>query len=165
VVKGLWKLIVLVAVVTVVAAGLAVAVAAGDDDPRGLRIMGGATTMVEGGTGAPDFVPVLTKLAFHWDGKEGNLECLALAPSDPAGDPGSGDFDTNVMYVTGPVTSARVRGETAVLSGTATVTGIGEGEDLPFRLTVHRGGSGTTAVLEVSGLVFREIVLEGAIRF
>ena len=57
------------------------------------------------------------------------------------------------------------RGETAVLSGTATVTGLGAGEDLPFRLTVRRGRSGTTAVLEVSGLVFKEIVLEGQIGF
>jgi hypothetical protein len=165
VVKRIWKQLVLVAVVTVMAASLAAGVAAGDDDPKGLRIKGAATTMLEGGTGAPDFVPVLTKLAFHWDGKEGDLECLALAPSDAAGDPGSGDFDTNVMYVTGPVRSALVRGETAVLMGTATVTGIGAGKDLPFRLTVDRGVSGTTAVLEVSGLVFKEIVLEGRISF
>ena len=106
--KRIWKLIVLVAAVTVAAVSLAATVAAGDEGPKGLRIEGGATTMVEGGTGAPDFVPVLTKLAFHWDGKSGNLECLALAPSDPAGDPGSGEFDTNVMYVTGPVMSADV---------------------------------------------------------
>jgi len=165
VVKRIWKLIVLVAVVTVTLATLAVAVAAGDEGPKGFRIKGGATTMVEGGTGAPDFVPVLTKLAFRWNGRDGNLECLALAPSEAAGEPGSGDFDTNVMYVTGPVTSARVRGETAVLRGTATVTGIGAGEDLPFRLIVHRGGSGTIAVLEVSGLVFNETVLEGEISF
>ena len=88
--KRIWKLIVLVAAVTVAAVSLAATVAAGDEGPKGLRIEGGATTMVEGGTGAPDFVPVLTKLAFHWDGKSGNLECLALAPSDPAGDPGGG---------------------------------------------------------------------------
>jgi hypothetical protein len=69
------------------------------------------------------------------------------------------------MYVTGPVTSARVIGDTAALEGTATVTGVGAGEDLPFQLTVRRGGPGTTAVLEISGLVFREIVLEGQVIF
>lgn len=131
----------------------------------GLRVRGGGTTMVEGGTGSPDFVPVITKLAFHWDGSEGRLECLALAPSDPAGDPGSGDFDTNAMYVTGPVTSARIDGNVAVLRGKATVTGLGAGKDEPFRLIAHEGGPGTTVVLHVSGLVFNEIVLEGDIRF
>ena len=48
-------------------------------------------------TGAPDFAPVLTKLAFHWDGAQGRLECLALAPSTAAGAGQSGVFDTNVM--------------------------------------------------------------------
>jgi hypothetical protein len=42
---------------------------------------------------------------------------------------------------------------------------VGAGEDVPFRLTVRRGGPGTTAVLDVSGLVFKEIVLEGEISF
>jgi hypothetical protein len=141
-------------------------VAQGRDGQVGsLRIRGGATTMLEGGTGSPDFTPVLTKLAFHWDGRTGDLECLAIAPATPASEPGSGEFDTNVMYVTGPVTSAQVTGATAVLEGTATVTGLGAGENQPFRLTVRRGGPGTTAVLDVSGFVFREIVLEGEISF
>jgi hypothetical protein len=129
------------------------------------RIRGAAITMLEGGTGAPDFVPVLTKLAFHWNGTKGDLECLALAPNAPAGDPGSGNFETNVMYVTGPVTSASVDGGRAVLTGTATVTGLGAGEDLPFTLIAFRGGPGTRVVLRVSGLVFKEIVLEGEIGF
>jgi hypothetical protein len=155
-------------IAALVIAGTAVGaqVAQGKDDSVGpLRIRGAATTMLEGGTGAPDFTPVLTKLAFHWDGQTGDLECLAIAPGTRAPDPGSGEFDTNIMYVTGPVTSARVTGDTAVLEGTATVTGVGAGEDEPFRLTVRRGGSGTTAVLDVSGFVFREIVLEGQISF
>jgi T5SS/PEP-CTERM-associated repeat protein len=63
------------------------------------------------------------------------------------------------------VTSARAIGDTAVLEGTATVTGVGAGEDVPFQLTVGRGGPGTRVVLEVSGLTFREIVLEGQISF
>jgi hypothetical protein len=128
------------------------------------RVRGAATTMLEGGTGAPDFVPVLTKLAFHWNGSRGDLECLALAPSDPPGSPGSGDFDTNVMYVTGPVTAGSVEDGRAVLRGTSTVTGLGAGENMPFTLIAFEGGPGTKVILRVSGLVFREIVLEGEIR-
>ncbi|MGH2381773.1 MAG: hypothetical protein ACRDG7_11200, partial [Candidatus Limnocylindria bacterium] len=76
------------------------------DDGRA-SIRGAGTTIVEGGTGSPAFTPLLTKVAFHWQGGSGAFECLALAPSDAAGEPGSGNFDTNVMYVTGEVTSAR----------------------------------------------------------
>lgn len=160
------KIASVVAALVIAGTAVGVQVAQGSDDRVGsLRIRGGATTMLEGGTGAPDFTPVLTKLAFYWDGQTGDLECLAIAPATPAPDPGSGEFDTNIMYVTGPVTSARVTGDTAVLEGTATVTGVGAGEGEPFRLTVRRGGSGTTVVLDVSGLVFREIVLEGQISF
>jgi hypothetical protein len=139
--------------------------AGGETVDEGRRVRGAATTMLEGGTGAPDFVPVLTKLAFHWNGSKGDLECLALAPSDPPGSPGSGDFDTNVMYVTGPVTAASVEEGRAVLKGTSTVTGLGAGEDMPFTLVAFEGGPGTKVILRVSGLVFREIVLEGEIRF
>jgi len=128
-------------------------------------VRGGAVTMLEGGTGAPDFVPVLTNLAFHWNGTKGDLECLALAPGAAAGDPGSGEFITNAMYVTGPITSGSVEGSRAVLRGTATVTGLGAGYDLPFTLVAYRGGPGTRVILRVSGLVFREIVLEGEITF
>jgi hypothetical protein len=161
-----WIAISLALLVVASGASLAVRAALADVGEAGLvRIRGGATTMVEGGTGAPDFAPVLTKLAFHWDGERGRLECLALAPSAAAGAWQSGEFDTNVMYVTGPVTSANVSGSTAVLIGTATVTGVGAGEDVSFRLTVRRGGPGTTVVLRVSGLVFREVILEGGISF
>lgn len=166
--KRTWKIVLLIAVLVVGGIALGTQVAQGEDDDDGegsLRIRGGATTILEGGTGAPDFAPVLTKLAFYWDGKTGDLECLAIAPSSPAGKPGSGNFDTNIMYVTGPVTSARVTGDTAVLEGRAVVTGVGAGGDEPFVLTVRRGGPGTTAVLEVSGFVFREIVLEGETSF
>jgi hypothetical protein len=139
--------------------------AGGETADEGHRVRGAATTMLEGGTGAPDFVPVLTKLAFHWNGSRGDLECLALAPSDPAGSPGSGDFDTNVMYVTGPVTAGSVEGGRAVLRGTAKVTGLGAGENLPFSLVAFQGGPGARVILRVSGLEFREIVLDGEIRF
>jgi hypothetical protein len=42
---------------------------------------------------------------------------------------------------------------------------VGAGEDVSFRLAVGRGGPGTTVVLRVSGLVFREVILEGGISF
>jgi hypothetical protein len=155
-------------IATVLATAIAmIGGSASGGDERGGRLLvrGGATTIVQRGTGSPDFVPVITKLAFHWDGTDGWLECLALAPSEPAGEPGSGDFDTNAMYVTGPITAGRVGADGAVLRGTATVTGLGAGKNEPFRLVARRGGPGTTVVLHVSGLVFREIVLDGEIGF
>jgi hypothetical protein len=69
------------------------------------------------------------------------------------------------MYVTGPVTAASVEEGRAVLRGTSTVTGLGAGEDMPFTLVAFEGGPGTKVILRVSGLVFREIVLEGEISF
>jgi hypothetical protein len=131
----------------------------------GHSVRGAGTTIVEGGTGAPSFTPMITKVAFHWAKGDGHFECLALAPSSDAGEPGSGDFDTNVMYVTGGITSAEVRGPTAVLQGSATVTGAGAGTDQPFTATVTRGGEGATLVLEISGLTFSEILLEGQFSF
>ncbi len=128
-------------------------------------IRGAGTTMVEGGTGPPSFTPLLTKVAFHWRRGEGHFECLALAPSASAGSAGSGNFDTNVMYVTGEISSGRRSGQTAVLRGTATVTGVGAGSNERFTVTLRRGGPGATLVLEVSGLTFREILLEGRFSF
>ena len=133
-----------------------------DDEGRSPSIRGGGTTIVQGGTGGPSFTPILTKVAFHWRNGSGHFECLALAPtSAPAGQPGSGNFDTNVMYVTGSITSVNQRGHATVLRGTSTVTGEGEGTDRAFTATYTRGGPGATLVLEVSGLTFREILLEG----
>jgi hypothetical protein len=157
----------IIVLLSLVTAAVLVTTASAGGGPGSDRddVRGGATTILEGGTGAPDFVPVITKLAFHWNGTRGDLECLALAPSDPAGDPGSGEFGTNVMYVTGPITSGTVDGRRVVLRGTATVTGLGAGEDLPFTLLAYEGGPGTRVVLRVSGLVFKEIVLEGEVSF
>jgi hypothetical protein len=107
----------------------------------------------------------MTKFAFNWRDRTGGFECLALVPSVAAGKPDSGNFDTNAMYVTGSLTSAQVRGQSAVLNGTATVTGLGAGTNAPFTAKVTRGGPGATLVLVVSGLTFSEIVLEGEIRF
>ena len=136
--------------------------AGSEDEGRSLR--GAGTTIVEGGSGPPAFTPIITKVAFHWEAGAGRFECLALAPSAKAGDPGSGKFDTNIMYVTGAIASADIDGHTAVLKGSATVTGAGAGSDQGFTATVTRGASGATLVLEVSGLTFREI-LEGRFRF
>jgi hypothetical protein len=165
--RGLSALIV---TALVVGSGLALAVLAqaGTHDEGkalGRSIHGAGTTMVEGGTGPPSFTPILTKVAFHSSKSVGSFECLALAPNAKAGSPGSGNFDTNIMYVTGEITSAEIDGHTAVLKGSATVTGAGAGSDRPFTATVTRGGPGATLVLEVSGLTFKEILLQGRFSF
>jgi len=77
--------------------------------------------------------------------------------------PESGDFEVNAMYVTGKVTWVTVKDGTAVLHGTATVTGLGAGTNEPFTFTVKAGGPGTTATLVISGLTFHEILLEGQV--
>jgi len=131
----------------------------------GQRSQGGGSTLVTGGTGAPEFNPVITKLGFHWGDGQGHLECLALASSAAAGTPGSGNFDTNVMYVNGEITSVEIHGSTATLHGVANVTGLGAGLNLPFTAIAERGGPGTRFVLTISGLTFDEIFLEGNISF
>jgi uncharacterized protein with beta-barrel porin domain len=146
-------------------AGTMLAQANTADDEHAAAIRGAGTSLVSGGTGSPDFAPVMTKFAFWWRDGKGRFECLALVPSAAAGKPGSGTFDTNAMYVTGSLSSAHVDGPDASLKGTATVTGLGAGTNAPFTATITRGGPGATLVLEVSGLTFSEIVLEGEIRF
>ena len=89
-------------------------------------------------------------------------KCLALAPAAATGD-GSGRFEVNAMYVTGTISSVALNGHTAVLHGTANVTGLGAGHNLPFTATVQSGGPGSTVTLEISGLTFHEILLEGQI--
>jgi len=71
------------------------------DDDRSKAIQGGGTTIVMGG--GPGLAPVITKFGFHWRDGEGKFECLALIPSPPAGTAGSGNFDKNIMYVTGKI--------------------------------------------------------------
>lgn len=163
--RPLWALVAAVALVVGLAPALLAQTGASAASAAGASVRGAGTTMVEGGTGSPSFTPLLTKVAFHWMKGSGAFECLALAPTAPAGQPDSGNFDTNVMYVTGDVTSARIRGDQAILRGTAEVTGVGAGSGLPFTATLTRGGPGATLVLEVSGLTFREILLEGEFRF
>jgi hypothetical protein len=127
---------------------------------------GGGTTIIQGGTGpAGGFVPVITTIAFHAERQgqavSGGFECLALAPATPTGN-GSGQFTVNAMYVTGVITSVEVQGETATLNGTATITGLGAGTNVPFTFVVRQGGPGSTAVLTTSGLTFHEVLLEGS---
>jgi hypothetical protein len=124
------------------------------------RAEGAGRTIIQGGTGGTAPTPVTTLVAFHARNGSGDFECLALAPPRPTG-PGSGEFTTNVMYVTGSVQSVTVRGHTAVLRGVATVTGIGAGLRQPFTATVTAGGPGATLALNVSGLEFDEILVDG----
>jgi hypothetical protein len=147
--------------VALVAAPIAPSGTPGDGDDDGRSVRGARTTMVEGGTGSPSFTPIITKVAFHWQAGAGRFECLALAPTEQAGTRGSGKFDTNIMYVTGAITSADIGKDAAILRGSATVTGAGAGPDQAFTATVTGGGPGATLVLEVSGLTFREILLDG----
>src|SRR5437773_12418608 len=129
---------------------------------------GGGTTVIQGGTGAAGgFTPVLTRIAFHAERKggavTGGFECLALAPEATTG-AGSGQFTVNVMYVTGHITGAALSGDTATLTGTATITGIAAGNNVPFVFVVHKGGPGAISVLTVNSssvAVFNEILLEG----
>lgn len=128
----------------------------------GDRVAGAGKTIIEGGTGGATPSPVLTTVAFHANAQGGNFECLALMPLAATG-PGSGEFAVNAMYVTGKVTAVDVEGDSANLSGTATVTGLGAGKDVHFTAHVTAGGPGATIVLDVSGLTFHEILLEGHI--
>ena len=137
------------------------ATASAGSDNR-LQVLGAGRTIIEGGTGGDSPVPVMTVLAFHATSQGGAFECLALAPAASTGD-GSGRFEVNAMYVTGTISSVALNGHTAVLHGTANVTGLGAGHNLPFTATVQSGGPGTTVTLEISGLTFHEILLEGQI--
>ncbi len=127
---------------------------------------GAGTTMLEDGSGDPDYMPVITKIAFHAEEVDGvvtgSFQCLALAPKRLKG-PGSGDFSQNVMYVSGTVESAVVEGETIRLSGNSECTGIGVGSNLPFTATIRKGGPGATLILRAGSppQIFREILLEG----
>ena len=129
---------------------------------------GGGTTIIQGGTGAAGgFTPVLTKLAFHAEREAGavtgGFECLALAPEATSGT-GSGQFTVNAMYVTGQITGAVVNADSATLTGTASITGLGAGTNVSFTFEVHKGGPGATSVLKVASLPstpFNEILIEG----
>jgi hypothetical protein len=127
------------------------------------QVAGAGKTIIEGGTGAPAYIPVITMLAFHANAQGGDFECLALAPMTASGAPESGQFEVNAMNVTGKVSSVQVSGSTAVLKGTAVVTGLGAGPSQAFTFTVKAGGPGSTATLVISGMTFHEILLEGQV--
>lgn len=138
------------------------------DDNNGRIARGAGTTIIEGGSGSPGFVPVLTTVAFHAQRESGAVtgafECQARVPENNTGT-GSAQFTVNAMYVTGQIRAATVTGDTATLTGTATITGLGAGSNVPFEIDVRRGGPGTTAVLTTKGtpqLVFNEILVEGS---
>jgi hypothetical protein len=154
----------LVPALALAASAWAISAQAGDATGNA-SVQGGGTSIISGGMGAPSFAPIFTKFTVFWSNGKGHFECLALTPSASAGSAGSGNFDTNIMYVTGKVTSAEIHPRSAVLKGTATVTGAGAGAARPFTLTLTKGGPGATLVLKVSGLTFNETVLEGEIKF
>jgi len=140
--------------------------AVGSDSQSATIARGAGTTIIQGGNGGSPLVPVLTTLAFHAERQGGSItgdfECLARAPATAA----SAEFVVNAMYVTGRITGAVVNGDAATLTGTATITGLGAGGNVPFEIVVHRGGPGATAVLSTGGatpLVFHEILVEGSI--
>jgi hypothetical protein len=133
------------------------------DDPAGSIARGAGTTIIHGGTGSPEFLPVITTVAFHAEnsggGITGEFDCLAFTP-----DPNSGQLTVNAMYVAGKITGASVQGDTATLTGTASITGQGVGTDVPFTFVVNRGGPGAAANLTVNTLTFpfNEILVQGA---
>ena len=155
-----WRGLVVWAVVVSAAAVTQTASATSTTPAAHHRAAGAGRTIIEGGTGGTSPLPVTTTVAFHATGNGGDFECLALAPPTPTG-AGSGTFTTNAMYVTGPVSSLAVNGDTAVLRGVATVTGLGAGQNRAFTVTITDGGPGATVVLTVSGLTFHEILIEG----
>jgi hypothetical protein len=129
---------------------------------------GSGTTIIHGGTGEPGFVPVLTTVAFHAErsggGVTGSFDCLALAPEAGTGSK-SGQFTVNAMYVVGRITGATVTGDTATLTGTSSITGLGVGSDVAFTFVVQKGGPGATAVLTVNTLPtspFNEVLVQGS---
>ena len=127
---------------------------------------GAGTSILEGGSGSPDYMPVLTKLAFHVEQVAGVVtgafECLAFGPSALKG-AGSGNFSNNIMYVSGNVETLKVEGDTVRITGNSECTGIGAGSNVPYEAVIQKGGPGTTVWLKAGTppLVFKEILIEG----
>ena len=132
-----------------------------DNGGDAITVQGAGTSILTGG--GPGTVPVITKLGINFKDGSGRFDCLALMPTATAGTQGSGNFDNNIMYVTGPISAATLQGDSVVLTGTATVTGVGVGTNKPFTVTADRGGPGAKVTLVVSGLTFVETLLEGSI--
>lgn len=169
--------------VRTMASALAVFLAATGMPARGQLVSGGGETFIAGGFGNPP-KPLKSQFGFRIDRAEdgsisGTFDCLALAPESDSG-AGSGQFTKNIMYVTGAITALdSLTKEAASFSGTATVTGIGAGANMPFTckvtsgppaqtgksgVGVTAGTAGATMTLVVSGLTFNEVVTNGEIR-
>lgn len=161
--RRIWLLVVAALLAAALVGSATRSITAGAEREGDHQVAGAGKTIIEGGTGAPAYIPVTTVLAFHSSGQSGDFECLALAPTGASGAPESGQFEVNAMYVTGKVSSVQVSGGTAVLTGTAVVTGLGAGPSQAFTFTVKAGGPGSTATLVISGMTFHEILLEGQI--
>ena len=71
----------------------------GDNGGGGITVHGAGTSILTGG--GPGTTPVITKLGINFENGSGHFDCLALMPTPPAGTPGSGSFDNNILYVTG----------------------------------------------------------------
>src|SRR5438046_3040310 len=119
-----WWLCVGAVLIALAVVGPSTSVIAKGEAGKHLRVSGAGKTMIEGGTGGAAPVPVTTLVAFHADAQGGDFECLAFASSQVSG-AASGEFDANVMYVTGKVTSLEIAKGVAMLRGTATVTDLG----------------------------------------
>src|ERR1700752_3263774 len=91
--SGIFNRRMLLAVVTMGSAPNAARAQSGP--PATILARGGGKTIIQGGTGQPGFVPVITTVAFHAEQKgqviSGDFECLALAPAVATGN-GSGQF-------------------------------------------------------------------------
>jgi hypothetical protein len=167
--SAIWVLA--IAVTAIGVAWRALAQSEADSSATVVLALGGGTTIIQGGTGkSGGFVPVITTVAFHAEKKgatiTGSFECLAKAPEHATG-AGSAQFTVNVMYVTGQITTATISRDTATLTGTADITGLGVGTGVPFTFVVSGGGPGSAAVLTTEGsprLVFNETLLEGAFK-
>lgn len=158
----------LVALGVLVLASAACWLALGQSQPSVRTLARGAgTTLLEGGSGPPDYMPVFTKVAFHVEIVDGVVtgafECLALGPSSVKG-AGSGNFSDNIMYVTGAVETARAEGDTIRISGNSECTGIGAGSNVPYEAVIQKGGPGATIWLRAGTppQVFKEILVEGS---
>jgi hypothetical protein len=162
--RRFWVLIGAAILAAALAGSVSAPIVAGASKDGDHQVSGAGRTIIEGGTGGAQPQPVTTVLAFHTNGQGGAFECLALTPTTASGAPESGQFEVNVMYVTGTITSVQIKDGTAVLKGTATVTGLGAGTNVPFTALVKEGGPGTAVTLTVPGLpAFHEILLEGQI--
>src|SRR5256886_16697609 len=71
-------------------------------------VKGGATTTVAGGTGAPDFTPVITKLTFHWRDRRGRFEGPAPAPTSAKGGNPGGERESVVEGERGELGGRRI---------------------------------------------------------